>query len=177
MSDLAAQLARLEKLVGDLYLPTPAEGMATRQVQSDYLQGQERFCAPWYDANAANEIRGREVWHSDPLLTKGYTQVEALCGLIIQADNVPANLGDRQLFEVVLEGTCGSAWAELATAVITSDGRTQRFPVPSLSAVTLSNAVRVVLYAADNAQYEQGPPAVRQLIMDFDVILIAGVTF
>lgn len=173
--ELEQQLMALGRRLDALYLPSPAEALLFRERQTDYTT--ELEVEALWDPNAANELRGREIWASDPLLTKGFTQIEAFVGLVVRRDNVAPNLGNRQLFTFVLQGTCGSAWVDLAEAIVRSDGRTKKFSVDTLSVVTLSNAVKVVVYLADNASYQEPPAHDRTVLCDIDVLIEAGVTY
>lgn len=169
------QQKELIERLGGLYSPDPKFAL---QARATFREHEDLSLALDYDATVATTRRGPKVWESRCLDTRGYTAHCAYCLITVMDDSVVAGLGDRQVFTLVLEGQCGSPFAELDTATINSTGRTGIFSIPLLASQDFSLQTRLVLYAADNATYTiQQPWIQRMLQARIDVVLVSGLTF
>lgn len=163
-------------VVDGLYMPTPSRAAKDRRrlpetARLDHLR-------LYYDPDVATEIRGPDIWSSRAMTTEFFTLHNAWVQIAVTADSVVAGLGDRLLFTVVLEGSDGGPYAELASATVTTTGRTQVFTFPVLGSNDLSGMTRVVVYAADNANYTEEQPWVQRFIScKIDCLQVAGLQF
>ena len=174
LEELLKRMSILEELQASLYLPTPsvAESQRPRKPFQKKKSGQIRIP---YDQNALPDYRGRVIYASPSMRTKGFTHHNAFARIEVSQDNVPADLGDHLLFTAVLEGAAGSAWVELDQAQLFSTGRNGTFMVPLLAATSLALDIRFRLYAGDNATYPDPPPANPRLLrFQITGMLISG---
>jgi len=175
MDELLKRLAAIEQTVQALYLPTPAVGVKSRALKPFHFETLDPVTV-YHHPDVATAIRGLPGYTSPDLQTSGYTLHECYLQVQVIEDTVAAAQGFHDLFTAVLEGACGSAWVELATATLQSDGRRGTFMFPLLSRESLALSTRLVLYLADNATTEPPDPA-RQIRFALDGVLVSGPTF
>jgi hypothetical protein len=169
--ELRQRLEQIEQTLSGLYLPGP---MAAEKDRPRRPIEQARTQTPvLQDPLKSRESIGSPIWTSPGLETHGFSHQDAFLEITVWSDTVPAGLGFHPVFLVELQGACGSCFCPIASTTIWSNGRLGVYPVPVLSASSLSLEVRVQIFGADNADYE--PPVIGRVIeFSIDGMLVAG---
>jgi hypothetical protein len=175
IASIEERFTRIEGAIDQLWEQPPPEKAIDQRALLPFKQDKVKENIA-YDVNQANEVRGREVFSTRALDTKGFTEHNCFVQIQVSRDTVPKPQLSRQLFTAVLEGAAGSAWSELDVQVVDSMGIPGTYTVPLLARKCLALATRFVLYAADNARYEQYLVP-RQLDFVVQGMLVSGLTY
>jgi hypothetical protein len=175
IASIDERFTRIEGAIDQLWEQPPPEKAVDQRALLPFKQDKVKEGLP-YDPNQTTELRGREVFSTRALDTRGFTEHNCFVQIQVSKDTVPKPQSPRQLFTAVLEGAAGSAWSELDVQVVDSTGIPGTYLVPLLARKCLALSTRFVLYAADNARYER---YLAPRLLDFTVqgMLVSGLTY
>ncbi|GAG28429.1 unnamed protein product, partial [marine sediment metagenome] len=123
---LQNELASIHSLLSGVFSPSPSEALKQRPFLPfrDHLVNHEIRVS----GDVIAETRGDPIYISPALNTHGLTLQNTFVSVKVRRDTLPQPAGWTLLFTVVLEGTCGSSWVEIASAQLNSNGLRREFP-------------------------------------------------